>query len=451
MTSGEGAPRWRREWRGLSLTASLLAITLLILIADFAANSLMFERARTFVVNSEEVAHAAEHLVVARRVLAAEVPERRPAVARQLSTNRVRISWHPRRRAVDSLAGLPSLRDEIVRAQRELATMDLRLVLVPLSRGGGMAGSVLLPDGSELEFRSRRMVSWSLNWDLLLRFSLPSLIFFAVAWWLVRTSIAPLQRLVAAMRQVGTDDMVLLPEAGQSEVRQLIGAFNRMHERIRQLLANRTQTLLAVGHDLRTPLARLQLRVDGANLDEQTREEMGEDIAEMSELLASLQAFVESGQESGPARAIDLAAMVRSQVDGAIDGGLDAVYIGPDSLEVLAHPAGLRRAIANLLQNAHRYAGSAEVSLRASGGWVELTVADRGPGIPTERLDDVRQPFTRLDTARGRNTRGMGLGLAIVDRVIQAEGGRLDLANRAGGGLAATLWLPQRASDSNNS
>lgn len=446
MSASDTVRRWY-ERISLSLAARLLAIMLVILVADFVANSLMFERARTFVVNSEEVARAAEHLVVARRVLADEPRRSRPQVAHQLSTGRFHIDWRPRRPAQNDFAALPSLKDEIVQSQRELESADLQLVLVPLSRGGGMAGSALLPDGSELVFRSKRLVSWSLNWDLLLRFSLPSLLFFLVAWWLVRTSVAPLQRLVTAMRQVGTDDMELLPEAGQSEVRQLIRAFNRMNERIHQLLTSRTQTLLAVGHDLRTPLARLQLRVDGAPIDEETREEMGEDISEMSELLASLQAFVESGQDSGPARAIDLAAMVRSQIDGAADAGLEVTYDGPDSLEIRAHPAGLRRAIANLLQNAHRYAGMADVTLRPGEAWVELAVADRGPGIPEERLDDVRQPFTRLDDARARNTRGMGLGLAIVDRVVQAEGGRLDLANRPGGGLVATLVLPRTTAE----
>lgn len=443
MTGPSASGSWG-ERIGLSLAARLLAIILAILVADFATNSLMFERAQTVVVKSEEVARVAERLVVARRVLAAAAPVQRPVVARQLSTARFRVTWRLPVAGRDRQAVVPSLRQEVVTAQRELAGADLRVVVVPLARGGGLAGSMLLPDGSELVFRSHGLITWSLNTELLIRFSLPSLLLFALAWWLVRNSVAPLQRLVAAMRRVGTDEMVVLPETGQSEVRQLIRAFNRMHERIHQLLTSRTQTLLAVGHDLRTPLARLQLRIDGARLDPDTRQEMEDDVAEMSDLLGSLQAFVESGQESSPARAVDLVAMVRGQVDGAADAGLAVTYEGPDTLEIMAHPAGLRRAIANLLQNAHRYAGMAEVRLGEHDGWVELVVADRGPGIPEDRLDEVRQPFTRLDTARARDTRGMGLGLAIVDRVAQAAGGVLELANRPGGGLVATLRLPAR-------
>ena len=436
------APRGWRERLRPGLGARLLLITLAILAVDFTANSLMFERAQSFLVESEEVGRAAEHLVVARRVLAAAPPEARAALARRVSTHGVRITWLPRRPDRDPDARLPSLRAEAIAAQGELAGADPRLAVLPLSRGGGMAGSVLLPDGSALQFRSNARITWSFDLGRLLHFSLPSLVLFSLAWWLVRSTVAPLQRLVGATRQVGTDEMVLLPETGQSEVRELIRAFNRMHQRIHQLLTSRTQTLLAVGHDLRTPLARLQLRVDGVSLEPTTRREMEDDITEMSDLLASLQAFVESGEERGAARSLDLAAMVRAQLDAGADAGFVGSYAGPDSLEIRAHPTGLRRAIANLLQNAWRYAGAAEVEVRPGAQAVEVIIADRGPGIPEDWLDAVRQPFTRLDSARARDTRGMGLGLAIVDRVVQAEGGRLSLENRPGGGLAATIHLP---------
>lgn len=436
--------RWRSRF-GLSLFGRLLAILLAALVVDFIANSYMFERARTFAVNTEGAGRMAEHLVVARRIIVANPPRERASAARQLSTERFVIDWHDRGQTEIGGAALPELRLQMITAEPELASSDLRLRLVPIARGGGIAGSTLLPDGSQLVFRSSGVVPWSLNAGVLLRFSLPSLVLFAIALWLVRRSFAPLQRLVKATRQVGTDDMVLLPEVGQSEVRELIRAFNGMHERIHQLLLNRTQVLLAVGHDLRTPLSRLQLRLDGSGLDDATREEMADDITEMAELLGSLQNFVESGQEHGPAEPIDLAAMVRSQVDDAADMGLDVVYIGPDSMEVRAHAPGLRRAIANLMQNALRYAGNAEVELRTTERWIELAVVDRGPGIPLEQLDNVLQPFIRLDSARARDTRGMGLGLAIVDRAIRAEGGQLELRNRAKGGLAAIIRLPRPA------
>lgn len=426
----------------VSLAGRLLAIVAALLVIDFATNSVMFERANTFAVNYEEAARMADHLVIARRMAATVPAERRHEIVRQLSTDRFEIGWQAGRKGEHDTLRLSALRDQIVEAEPELARAGLQLHLLPIAQGGRIGGSVLLPDGSALVFRSANPVSWSLNAGLLLRFSLPSVFLLALAWWLVRSSFRPLHALVRATSQVGTDDLDPLPLTGPSEVRQLIAAFHRMHERIHQLLTSRTQTLLAIGHDLRTPLARLQLRLDGARLDEQSRAEMIGDIAEMSELLGSLQTFVECGQDGGEPELFDLAAMARNQVDEARDRGLDARYCGPQTLRIMAHPASLRRAIANLLLNAQNFAGSAVVQVREAGGEVVIEVADRGPGIPPDRLADVLQPFMRLDTARARNTRGMGLGLAIVDRVIRAEGGRLELANRPEGGLCVTITLP---------
>lgn len=430
--------------RGVSLAGTLLAIVLVLLVVDFVGNSFMFERANTVTVNSEETSRLAEHLLVARRVVAATPAAQRAEQARQLSTRRFQLAWQPDAGVERGDVRLTGLRNEVILAERELGSAGLRMRFIPTAEGGGIAGSVQLPDRSVLTFRSLSPVSWSFNAGLLLRFSLPSLLLLALAWMLVRGSFKPLNGLVSAAAQVGTDDMILLPETGQREVRQLIRAFNTMHQRIHQLLTSRTQTLLAIGHDLRTPLARLQLRVEDLAVGEDRRAELSADITEMAELLASLQAFVVDGRDIGPLEPLDLAAMVQSQVDDAADRGLEVRYRGPARLEIRAHPSSLRRAIGNLLQNALRYAGNAEVTLRAADGTIELEVADNGPGIPPDRIAEVIQPFIRLDEARARNTGGMGLGLAIVDRIVRSHGGDLVLANRAEGGLSATIRLPRQ-------
>lgn len=428
-----------------TLAGRLLAIIAALLVIDFATNSVLFERTSTFAVNHEEAARMAEHLVIARRVIGSAPADRRQEIARQLSTDRFETVWVAGRRPAESALRLSTLRQQVLDAEPELARTGLRLNLEPLARGGGIAGSVLLPDGSAVAFRSSGTVTWSLNAGLLLRFSLPSVFLLLLAWWLVRGSFRPLNALVRATKQVGTDDLDPLPLSGPSEVRELILAFHRMHERIQQLLASRTEILLAIGHDLRTPLARLQMRLDGAAIDEVTRAEMTSDIAEMAALLSSLQSFVETGQDGGPVERFDLAAMAQSQVDEACDGGLDARYSGPESFMVMARPLGLRRAMGNLIQNALRYGGTAEVSLNRAGEGIELAVCDRGPGIPQDQLAAVLQPFVRLDESRARSTAGMGLGLAIAHRAVRAEGGELVLANRPGGGLAATIVLPPAA------
>ena len=384
---------------GISLAGSLLAIVLALLVVDFVSNSVMFERANTFTINSEEASRMAEHIVVARRIVVSTPLPERPQRAIQLSTSRFRIEWKSSPPAERGDARLDALRQSVIAVEPELSRADVRLRFRPISRGGGIAGSTRLPDGSALEFRSLSPVSWAFNAGLLLRFSLPSLLLLALAWLLVRSSFKPLNGLVRATEQVGTDEMILLPEAGQREVRQLIHAFNAMHERIHQLLTSRTQTLLAIGHDLRTPLARLQLRLEGMAISEEQLHELTADITEMAELLDSLQAFVVDGRDIGAIEPLDLAAMCQSQVDDAADRGLTVAYNGPARLELLAHAPSLRRAIGNLLQNALRYGGSANVQLRHTPEGAELEVADNGPGIPPDRMADVIQPFIRMKPA----------------------------------------------------
>jgi signal transduction histidine kinase len=432
--------------RRFGLTARLAAILLSILVVDFGINSLQFERQSALAVSSDEVTRLAELLSIARRVMDATPPVNRPEAARRLTTERLTVAWQPGQHGDDTAPPSAALYRQVVAEEPDLAGAGLRLHPVPTATGQGIAGSATLEDGTSIDFSASPSVTSSLSLWLFLRFSLPSVVLFALGWWLVRRSTLPLSALVRATSQVGTDDMDPLPEEGEREVRLLVRAFNRMHDRIHQLITSRTQAMLAIGHDLRTPMARIQLRLDGVQLDEGTRAGLATDIAEMSSLLDSLRVFVESGEEGGPAELIDLASMVRTQVDEAADHGSDATYSGPDRLEVIGHALGLRRASSNLIQNALRHAGSVEVTLSSAGQEVRLDFADRGPGIPEDSLAEVRQPFFRLDEARGRNTSGMGLGLAIVDRIVTAEGGRFTLANRSGGGLVATIALPLRQS-----
>lgn len=440
MTLRRSVGRFRDH---ISLTGRLLAILLTILVIDFGINSLQFERESAVLVNADEAARIGEYLAVARRVMDATPPRDRAEAARRLTTSRISLAWRPRRADADLRPSLPEVRQQVVAAERSLADADLHVRTVP-GPGGGLSGSALLKDGSVIAFRSASFVSWTFNLQLILRLTLPSVALFGLGWWLVRRSMRPLSTLVTATSQVGTDDMEHLSEQGEREVKQLVRAFNRMHDRIRQLIENRTEAMLAIGHDLRTPMARLQLRLDAVPLDEATRGAVAADIAEMSGLIDSLRLFVESGEQGGPIELIDLAAMVRTQVDDAADQGFAARYDGPDRLEIHSHAVGLRRAAGNLLNNALRHAGSVEVRLARQADEVELVFADRGPGIPEPSLGEVRQPFFRLDEARSRNTAGMGLGLAIVERIVTAAGGRLVLANRPGGGLEATIIHPVR-------
>jgi signal transduction histidine kinase len=168
----------------------------------------------------------------------------------------------------------------------------------------------------------------------------------------------------------------------------------------------------------------------------------------MGEMIASLLAFLAGDDDPEPPALADLAVITATLVDNAADRGRDAAYAGPDHLAVTIRASAMRRALSNLIENALHYGGQVRVRLAGSAGeGVTLTVEDDGPGIPEERIAEVLRPFVRLDEARARNTKGLGLGLAIVAKVVEGEGGVLSLANRASGWLRVTIELPaeQRA------
>jgi signal transduction histidine kinase len=274
---------------------------------------------------------------------------------------------------------------------------------------------------------------------------LPTLLLGGFAWLMFSATIRSLRMLVMALRHIEVPAPHGLPERGPDEVRQLIRAFNQMQRRIQRAQAERTQSMLAIGHDLRTPLSRLRLRLDNAPLDKDARAELEQDISEMLHLLESLQAYVDTaGTRIAPQR-IDIAIMAATLVDSAQDQGRDAEYIGPQSLEIMARMVSIRRALANLIDNALHYGGAVRVFVADLAGTIEIRVEDDGPGIPDDRMEDVFQPFFRLDTARARNTPGMGLGLPIVHEAIRLEGGTLSLRNRREGGLTAVIQLPKAA------
>lgn len=442
---------WRRALRRFGLPERLLAILVLMAAIDFGANAVLFDRASNFALRSDDAARIAENLVIASRALEAETPAERPALAERLSSGRFALQWRARLAHSDDALPLDRLRAQVLDAAPELAEGDPRFSLRSISAPGTVSGAMLLRDGSGIVFRTTASQAWTLNAGRLAVLMVPTPLLVILAWVLFRATIRPLKALVEATGRVGAGPPVPLAERGPDEVRRLIRAFNRMQSRIHRQMVDRTQSMLAIGHDLRTPLARLRLRLDDSALDAETQTDMVHDIDEMMHLLSSLQAYVEGEGRQIPAERMDLAAMAMTLVDNAWDQGHDATYVGPDSLVIEARPVSLRRALGNLVENAIHYAGNVEVTVRQAGDRAEIVVADNGPGIPSDRLDDVLQPFVRLDAARGRDTPGMGLGLAIVKRTIRTEGGTLTLANRSGGagqpGLIATVRLPIKAGE----
>lgn len=423
------------------LSARVLAVLLLVMVLDFAANSWVVERASDFALAEQEADVLADRLLGAAQALNDAAPERRETLAHDLSTRSLRLEWQRDGARAARGIHLPGLADQLLRHEPGLAGWRLQMLISP-DRVAGVGGTLALADGSALVFRNHTVAVWPLMAGHTANLLLPTAAFAVLAWLLTYASLRPLRRLVRASRRVGTRHARPMAEEGPGEVQLLIRAFNTMQQRIDALLDANVQTMLAIGHDLRTPLARLQLRMDNLPMEAEDREALEDDIAEMRDLLASLQTYVEADNTETPAQRVDLAAMAQTLVDGAVEHGRKAVYHGPDQLVVTARPLALRRALSNLIDNAVHYGGAARVGLVRNAAGVALSVEDEGPGIPPEDLERVLQPFVRLDHARSRSTAGMGLGLAIVARAVEAEGGTLTLSNLPRGGLRALIRLP---------
>jgi signal transduction histidine kinase len=429
------------------LLGRLLAILVAVLGLDLILSTVVFQRANEFSLEAEDASRMSDQLVVAYRMLDHTPQPDRAQIVEELNTERFTASWAPEARRQAASIQLEQLRQQILEREPDLTRTGLRLHLRPLSDGGAVGGSMILSDRSVVSFTADVNRAWQFNAPRVIALLLPTVVLIIVGALLVRAALQPLRQLVVATRRVGDDEPMPVPPTGSPEVRELINAFNIMQARIHQLIRNRRVTVSAIAHDLRTPLARLQMRLESGMRDEGDRRAMAADIVEMKMLLQSLQTFNEGLDHREPIERIDVAAMVETLVDDLADRGHDATYTGPAHLEIRARPMSLRRSLSNLIENALHYAGNAEVLLQAEGQHVVLTVQDNGPGIDEANLRDVLQPFVRLDEARSRNTPGMGLGLAIVDQIVRAEGGEFTLSNRREGGLGATVRLPLAAQE----
>lgn len=259
---------------------------------------------------------------------------------------------------------------------------------------------------------------------------------------LVRGLTRPLRDLAAAADHIGhSATPVRVPEAGPAEVQHAARAFNAMQKRIRGLVEDRTQALAAVSHDLRTPITRLRLWA-GFLEEGEARDRIEGNLDEMQAMIEATLDYLREGREIEEPRAADLVAVLRTVCDAAADAGGDVTYEGPETLVLPLRRVGIRRALANLVGNAVAYGGGARVTLRRASGLVEVEIADGGPGIPESEMERVFEPFYRLEESRNRATGGVGLGLTIARRAVQADGGTLRLANRLDGGFSAIVALP---------
>lgn len=255
-----------------------------------------------------------------------------------------------------------------------------------------------------------------------------------------------MHQIALAARLVGSGQTpTQLDESGPYEIAMVARAFNQMTGDLARTDSDRALILAGVSHDLRTPLARLRLGIEMSGAPDEEICAMVVDIEEMDRIIAQFLDFGRGAPQELVAE-LDLIELLRDIVEPYRLRGMKIDLHAPESLPVQARALSLRRAIVNLIDNALRYAGveqSIDLYPGRHGNEIWIEVADRGPGIPETETERMRHPFTRLDEARS-NTKGAGLGLAIVERVMRVHEGQLDLLPRDGGGLRAILRLPAK-------
>ena len=280
----------------------------------------------------------------------------------------------------------------------------------------------------------------------LLDYGIRFLIIGLAAWFGARWLSAPMRRLQAASRTLGRSlaRNEAPPEVdertGTVEVRETAQVFNEMSRQLSEQVHSRALLVAAISHDLRTPLTRIRMRLESSEDDPATARSIA-DIHEMDDLIESaLEVFRGASPQEEPAETTDVFALVQAIVDDLADLGQPVCVLG-EPAPARVQTAGLRRVVSNLDNNALRYGKRADVQVHGVGDAVRIVVEDEGPGIPEAQLEAVMKPFYRLETSRNRLTGGSGLGLYIARDLAARQGGTLTLANRAEGGLRATIEL----------
>jgi signal transduction histidine kinase len=265
----------------------------------------------------------------------------------------------------------------------------------------------------------------------------------ALAYLVARMTTSPLKKLAQAAKNLGNDiNHPPLKLTGVSEIRQASAAFNAMQARIRQYIAQRTEMLAAITHDLQTPLTRLRLRLEKVS-DCELQQRLIGDLSAMQEMVREGLDLARSTDTNETMQALDLDSLLDSVCADATDAGQEVVLVGRSAMRAFGRPMGLRRCLVNLIDNAVKYGHNARVTVDRTKGAARIRIRDSGPGIDAAELARVFEPFYRVESSRSRESGGTGLGLTIARNIAEQHGGTIALANHPEGGLEVTLMLPE--------
>ncbi len=437
-----------RRWFKRMLPRSLLGRSLLILIlplvlAQSIATWIFYDRHWQTVARRLSTSVAADIGLTLDSLTTATTNRQREAIFRRADDNtELLYAFHPGETLPQGMRQTDGSRIEetLARAIRERVGLpfeiggeyDERDILVSIQSDGGIL-QVVVPRERLFTPTTYIFIMWMVG---------SSLVLFAIASVFMRNQIKSLRRLAIAVDDFGKGrDVPHFKVEGATEVRQAGMAFLRMRDRIQRAIAQRTEMLAGVSHDLRTPLTRMRLALE-LQKDDPRAAELKADVAAMERMIQGYIDFAR-GEGTEQARPVDLVAVIRALVASLGQAGAPVMTALPESCVLPLRPDAMHRCLGNLIANARRYGNHVWVTAVESSALVEVLIDDDGPGIRPADREAVFRPFFRLDASRNPETGGTGLGLAIARDVVRAHGGEIMLEDSPHGGLRARIRLPK--------
>jgi signal transduction histidine kinase len=444
---------WKRLIPDTIATRTLLVLIVGLSISH-AVSVVMYLTDRTSSLMFTGGEHVSERIVTISRLVESASPNERQSIIELANQPNLHVSWSqesPIEDASDSGWKADVLRDAVTSHLNVDGSRHFRFRYGELTDttaqidGPAFFVSVQLPDLSWLNFIASvepPNLFWSFRFGLSMAVMLLAVVAFSVI--VVRHLVKPITVFAQAANRLGVDVKAPpVPETGPAEVRQAARAFNEMQDRIRRFVEDRTQMVAAISHDLGTPITRLRLRAEFVE-DEEQQKKMLADLDDMERMVASALSFARDDAACEPRAIVDLRTLLQRVCDDVSDAGHEvAIATGDTAVPYGCRPGALRRALANLIENAVKYGQRARVALDDGLTAAVITVDDDGPGISKVLQEEAFKPFRRLEASRSRETGGTGLGLTMARTIIRAHGGEITLANRPEGGLRVEIALPR--------
>lgn len=341
-----------------------------------------------------------------------------------------------------------SLSDKPLPDSRVMYTVDPTILLTIVHEDySRLKISVPLEDNQWLNIERKTLPSPWFSAGLLSSVLVGLLALVLLCYFVIKRLSVPYSEFAQAAKRFSMDIQAPpLPVMGTAEMQEATKAFNDMQRHIRRMVHDRTQMLAAVSHDLRTPITRLQLRMEHFK-DSVHYEKAINDLCIMEEMISSILLFARDHARTEPMEKFDLSALISSTCDDMVDMGRKVNFkTKVDRLPYYGRLNSIRRAITNFIDNAIKYGQVATVSLVIKDHGIQIKIEDQGPGIPEDLLEKVFDPFYRVDVARSPQKAGAGLGMTVARDIIRNHGGDVLLMNRKQGGLVVTITLPQNVS-----